>query len=1190
MKKLIQFLLFFSCIIGLNKVHSQTTIWSVDFETGYSDNDETAQDNNLPTGPDWTKSGTPTDWWRVESNNAISGSRSMQAKETDGVMTWTSEAIDISGYTNVSISLDLEEINWDNGGSDQMETFYDLGSGNVEFGDGNGDGEFTSVTNTVSGLNVGGELVITVTINCNANNERGRFDNIVVSGTPLSHSGPGGVGDNTGAGELELWLQAEGNTYTDAGVTAASDGNNIQQWNDISGNGNHASEATNQPNLNTNSVNGFSTLTFSGGNDRIASTGISTANHATVFTVFQINTFSANSNDGIIHAGPSGNSFSTSGSDKVIGMWVNVSSGNIWGRGVQSNSTSQSISQVTSLSTGQYYAISQEYDGSDVRQYVNGTTAGSVSYDGTLRSWTDFGIGRQGSESLNGEIAEVIAFKSHLNIAQRTIIQNYLSAKYAITLSTDDLYDEDNNGYDYEVAGIGQASDGSNHLDAQGSGIVRINTPSGLGNGEYLIWGHDNAAINLTSSDLPTDLGARLSRVWRASETGEVGTVTISFDLSALSGSYITSNLRLIIDSDNDGLFNDESGASVISGATNTSGSIYEWTGVDIDDNQRFTIGVLALGYLGPGGVGDIDGTGTLEIWLRADDLDGDNDFTDNPADASLVSTWADYSGNSNDFTQSGTNRPTYSSSGSYNAVNFDATSTDPQYMNATSTGSYTDGSAFFATNAGDAGNNSVLFDNTSFSLRVEQWANTGVAGFTRYGIADYNTSISSVFGSNAIYSFHKEASSTNIDIRVNGGAESLNVGSSAAGIPYDRIGQNSSPDNEVNGDFYEVILYSSELNDAQLAIVDNYLSAKYGGITISSDLYDEDDGGNGDFDFDVAGIGQASDGTNHLDAQGTGIVRVNTASALGNNEYFIWGHNNDILSSFGVTDLPTGVESRLDREWRASETGEVGTLTISFDLAGVFGSIAASDLRLLIDSDNDGVFNDESGASVVSGAVNTSGDIFEWTGVDIDNNQRFTIGSVDAISTPLPIELIDFQAKKTKGNNVLLSWQTATDLNNDYFALERSVDGRNWIELEKIKGAGNSTTTLDYNYVDTRPNQGQNYYRLCQFDFDGSREEFNEKIRRVNFEIRDIEFRLYPNPNRGNILTVELLAPQRGKYTLEILSSKGIVAIDKIFVVEDEFIAKQFELDLLNLKSGIYFVRLTNNQTTFTRKLIIKG
>ena len=87
---------------------------------------------------------------------------------------------------------------------------------------------------------------------------------------------------------------------------------------------------------------------------------------------------------------------------------------------------------------------------------------------------------------------------------------------------TNDFYDNDNAGngnYDFDVAGIGQASDGTNHTDAQSS-IVRINNPAGLANGEFYIWGHDNGALTATTVGIPAGVVERLTRIWRASESG----------------------------------------------------------------------------------------------------------------------------------------------------------------------------------------------------------------------------------------------------------------------------------------------------------------------------------------------------------------------------------------------------------------------------------------------------------------------------------------------------------------------------------------------------------------------------------------------------------------------------------------------------------------------------------------------
>ena len=79
--------------------------------------------------------------------------------------------------------------------------------------------------------------------------------------------------------------------------------------------------------------------------------------------------------------------------------------------------------------------------------------------------------------SFSGEITEIIAFNETLNLAERIIVQNYLAAKYGISLVANDFYTQDdaaNGNFDHNVAGIGKASDDSQHTDSQGTGIIRI--------------------------------------------------------------------------------------------------------------------------------------------------------------------------------------------------------------------------------------------------------------------------------------------------------------------------------------------------------------------------------------------------------------------------------------------------------------------------------------------------------------------------------------------------------------------------------------------------------------------------------------------------------------------------------------------------------------------------------------------
>lgn len=90
---------------------------------------------------------------------------------------------------------------------------------------------------------------------------------------------------------------------------------------------------------------------------------------------------------------------------------------------------------------------------------------------------------------------------------------------------------------------------------------------------------------------------------------------------------------------------------------------------------------------------------------------------------------------------------------------------------------------------------------------------------------------------------------------------------------------------------------------------------------------------------------------------------------------------------------------------------------------------------------------------------------------------------------SPLPIELLYFQGYKTSCGINYLIWETATEMNNDRFEIERSIDAINFEKIVMIKGAGNSTSNNKYNFVDSKPSQQLNYYRLRQIDYDNKSE-----------------------------------------------------------------------------------------------------
>lgn len=398
----------------------------------------------------------------------------------------------------------------------------------------------------------------------------------------FAQTGPGGIGDAT---TNELWLIAENNSFIN-GTTQGSNNSAIQQWNDISGNTNNASQNTTafKPTLKTNDVNGYSSLYFDGSDDRILATNLSTNSQLTLFVVFDYS-FTSGANSGIIQAGPSGTEFSSVALNKTVGTWIKNSSKQPWGRGVQGNNPIRNIPTNLSINENQFYTLAQDYNGSNINQYIDGVLSGSVSYNNTLKSWTDFGIGRQASETLNGNIAEIIVYKEHLNQTKRNIIDNYLAAKYGLA-TVNDLYTQDNsaNGdFDHHVAGIGQESATDNHLDSKGTGIIQINTSSSLTNGDYLFWG-ENQKDAVYDFATTTDYAERLNTTWRVSKTNDLGTVSLSVNANDLDLTSIgvCSDLQLVV-------------SSVSTFVTKTvynltlSGGVYTATNVDFTDGDYFT-------------------------------------------------------------------------------------------------------------------------------------------------------------------------------------------------------------------------------------------------------------------------------------------------------------------------------------------------------------------------------------------------------------------------------------------------------------------------------------------------------------------------------------------------------------------------------------------------------------------------
>ena len=126
----------------------------------------------------------------------------------------------------------------------------------------------------------------------------------------------------------------------------------------------------------------------------------------------------------------------------------------------------------------------------------------------------------------------------------------------------------------------------------------------------------------------------------------------------------------------------------------------------------------------------------------------------------------------------------------------------------------------------------------------------------------------------------------------------------------------------------------------------------------------------------------------------------------------------------------------------------------------------------------------------------------------------------VEDCDATLPIELFSFTAVQIPYSTVQLDWQTASEINNDYFTIERSVNGTNWEIVNTIDGAGNSSSLLNYTSIDNSPLSGISYYRLKQTDFDGQFSYSN--IKNVNIKnLGNSKIEIFPNPTESQITII---------------------------------------------------------------------
>jgi hypothetical protein len=199
--------------------------------------------------------------------------------------------------------------------------------------------------------------------------------------------------------------------------------------------------------------------------------------------------------------------------------------------------------------------------------------------------------------------------------------------------------------------------------------------------------------------------------------------------------------------------------------------------------------------------------------------------------------------------------------------------------------------------------------------------------------------------------------------------------------------------------------------------------------------------------------------------------------------------------------------------------------------------------------------------------------------------NNRFTFGSTDA---PLPIELIDWTVKWLDNNKTrsILNWTTASEINSAHFEIQHTEDLSSWTVIGSIQASGNSSSTINYEYIDNNPYSKITYYRLKQVDYDGSFTYSNILALTKDNTVIEI-INIYPNPVENTVF-FEVLSTQNTNVNTYIIDPLG----KAIFTRKAQVVVGKnlFYINIRHFASGTYILKVvTDTGNHKTSKQLIK-
>ncbi len=282
---------------------------------------------------------------------------------------------------------------------------------------------------------------------------------------------------------------------------------------------------------------------------------------------------------------------------------------------------------------------------------------------------------------------------------------------------------------------------------------------------------------------------------------------------------------------------------------------------------------------------------------------------------------------------------------------------------------------------------------------------------------------------------------------------------------------------------------------------------------------------------------------------------------------------------------IPDGVTINMNGDWNLTSLGAI-TIIIQGTGSLVFSGNGTNADELILATGSSIIIENTNNNNAIIGTGAQGQERITIGGEDFPESLFLTIigsgGLTEAGPGVLPVELTSFQGKRSQ-QGIQLSWITASELNNDYFELEYSRNGRDFQAITKINGAGTTSLEQYYEYLHRNYSAGTNYYRLRQVDFDGQY-SISDVITVDLKEGSDSPVEVFPNPANEE-LNIQF-ANEESEVVVQWFDARGSLIFTERFV--DSINIQSAAPGLLS--SGLYLLNIQRpGKTPISQKILLK-